>query len=284
LERSLVKPVINYLHMKYAEENTTKVRELFQRSAEEVELRGILGITSYRQVFDTLVYAQKKRLNELVESKHSQLMLDGNIISFAYVYPDGVIDNIGNMKDGVFDKQSWNIYADWYTYLNNSLDATSKKMAKTFNGIPITATTTGMASKINHVSEYFPTVVSHRVHAENAGIGWRGKNSLIVNPRYSCMIRLSGVITETPLIKTNKPLEDCGDCTSCEEACTYLMNRDKLEDYREQCRVYLDNLGLHEEVCGKCIKACVHSPRLTKPSTEPKDQRLNQVYYTQLFD
>ncbi len=279
MERRLVKPVINYLHMKDAEENTAKVRELFQSSAKEVKLRGILGVTSYRQVYDTLLDVQKKRLNELVESNHSQLMLDGNIISFAYVYPDGVIDNIGNMKNGFFDKQSWNIYADWYTYLNNSLDATSKKLAKAFDGVPITATTTGMASKISHVSEYFSTVVSHRVHAENAGIGWRGKNSLIVNPRYSCMIRLSGVITEAPLIKTGKLQEGCGDCTSCEEACAYLKNRAKLEDYREQCRVYLDNLGLNEEVCGKCIKACVYSPRLSNPP-EIKERELDQVYYT----
>ena len=224
---------------------------------------------------------QKNRMKELVGDQLSQLLEDGSIISFAYVYPDGIIDNIAVLKDGVFDKETWNIYADWYTYLNNSLDKTTKRIAEKFKGIPITATTTGMAAKISHVSEYFSTVVSHRVHAENAGIGWRGENSLIVNPRYSCMIRLSGVITMTPLIKTSKQTEGCGDCTSCEEACTYLKNRAKLDDYREQCRVYLDNLGLNEEVCGKCIKACVHSPRLSN-TPDISGRELDQIYYTNI--
>jgi epoxyqueuosine reductase QueG len=130
------------------------------------------------------------------------------------------------------------------------------------------------------VSQYFPLVVSHRVHAEKAGIGWRGKNGLIVNPRYSCMIRLSGVITDTPLVQTPTIKERCGDCTSCEESCTFLKHKERLDDYREQCRVYLDNLGLNDEVCGKCIKACVHSPRLVNAIEIPEVQPLNMVYYT----
>jgi epoxyqueuosine reductase len=267
--------------MKSAADNTENLRELFDHCAKEVKLRGIIGVTTFKRVYESMMDVQKTRMNELVGDKLSQLLENGSIISFAYVYPDGIIDNIAILEEGVFDKEAWNVYADWYTYLNNSLDKTSKKISEEFNGIPITATTTGMASKISHVSEYFPTVVSHRVHAENAGIGWRGKNSLIINPRYSCMIRLSGVITETTLIKTSKLQEGCGDCTSCEEACTYLKNRAKLDDYREQCRVYLDNLGLNEEVCGKCIKACVYSPRLSNPP-ETKDRKLDHVYYTNI--
>ncbi len=265
--------------MNNAAENTKNLRTLFDQCTQDVKLRGIIGVTSYKQVYESLMDVQKNRMKEIVGDQLSRLLDNGSIISFAYVYPDGIIDNIAVLKDGVFDKEAWNIYADWYTYLNNSLDKTSKRIAEEFKGTPITATTTGMASKISHVSEYFSTVVSHRVHAENAGIGWRGKNSLIINPRYSCMIRLSGVITMTPLIKTSKQTEDCGDCTGCEEACTYLKNRAKLDDYREQCRVYLDNLGLNEEVCGKCIKACVHSPRVSNPP-EISGGELDQIYYT----
>jgi len=153
-------------------------------------------------------------------------------------------------------------------------------IADDINGVAISATTTGVASTLSHVSQYFPTVVSHRVHAEIAGIGWRGKNGLIVNPRYSCMIRLSGVITDTPLVQTPSLNEGCGDCYSCEDACTFLKNREKLDDYREQCRVYLNNLGLDDEVCGKCIKACVYSPRLVKPIEIPEVHSLNSVFYT----
>ena len=265
-----------------AESNTLRLRELFQRASSDVSLRGILGVTRFKGVYDSLMDVQKEWMKAIVGSMFDEFLESGNIISFAFVYPEGVIDNIGLMRNGVFDKEAWNIYAGWYTYLNNSLDKASSMIAEEISGIAISATTTGLASKLTHVSQYFPGVVSHRVHAENAGIGWRGKNSLIVNPRYSCMIRLSGVITDTPLVHTHAITEECGDCASCEKACTFLKHRERLDDYREQCRVFLDNLGLDDEVCGKCIKACVHSPRLANNPEIPEDQPLNRVYYTSL--
>lgn len=263
-----------------AESNTLRLRELFQRASTDVDLRGILGVTPFRGVYDAFMDVQKHRMREIVGSLFDGFLESGNIISFAFVYPDGVIDNIGLMRGDVFDKEAWNIYAGWYIYLNNSLDRASGMIAEEINGVAISATTTGLASKLTHVSQYFPTVVSHRVHAERAGIGWRGKNSLVVNPRYSCMIRLSGVITGTPLVQTPGINEGCDDCTSCEDACTFLKHREKMDDYREQCRLYLDSLGLDDEVCGKCIKACIYSPRLANPPDIPVVQPLNRVYYT----
>lgn len=266
--------------MRDAESNTIRLRELFQKASTEADLRGILGVTPFKGVYESLMDVQKHRMREIVGSLFDGFLESGNVISFAFVYPEGVIDNIGLMRNGVFDKEAWNIYAGWYTYLNNSLDKASSMIAEDCNGVAISATTTGLASKLCHVSQYFPTVVSHRVHAQRAGIGWRGKNSLIVNPRYSCMIRLSGVITGTPLAQTSSINEGCGDCISCENACTFLKHREKLDDYREQCRVYLNKLGLDDEVCGKCIKACVYSPLLSNPPGIPVVQPLDGVYYT----
>ncbi|MCW4051143.1 MAG: hypothetical protein NWE89_15580 [Candidatus Bathyarchaeota archaeon] len=266
--------------MSEAKKNTTMLRSQFQREAETHGLRGIIGVVAFSDVYNGLMDVQKLTLQSLAGDHFQPLLENGCIVSFAYVYPDGVVDKIGHKKDGLIDKESWNVYARWYTYLNEALDATSKNLAETIDGIPITATASGIASLVSHVSEYFSMVVSHRVHAEKAGIGWRGKNSLMINPRYSCMIRLSGIITETPLIITRSSSEDCGDCTSCEEACTFLQYRQKLEDYREQCRIYLDNLGLDDEVCGKCIKACVYSPRLAIKPEMSKVQPLDDVYYT----
>jgi epoxyqueuosine reductase QueG len=266
--------------MSASDENIIKLRELFQKSSSQVNLRGILGITSYKPVFDCLLPIQKKRLIAITIERHDEFMEQGLFISFAFVYPDGVVDNIGLKKNGVFDKEAWNIYAKWYTYLNNSLDTTSKKIADVFNGVPIKATTLGLASQITRASAYYPTVVSHRVHAEFSGIGWRGKNGLVVNPKYSCMIRLSGVVSLEPLIETLKTRESCGTCNSCLVACPFLRHMDKLDDYREQCLVYMNYLALDDEVCGKCVKACVYSPRFSSPRELPNKYALNNVFYT----
>jgi len=89
-----------------AERNTLRLRELFQRASSEVSLRGILGVTQFRGVYDSLMDVQKQRMNSIVGSMFDEFLESGNIISFACVYPEGVIDNIGLMQDGVFDKEA----------------------------------------------------------------------------------------------------------------------------------------------------------------------------------
>ncbi|MCW4012556.1 MAG: hypothetical protein NWF07_06125 [Candidatus Bathyarchaeota archaeon] len=262
-------------------ENTVEIRRLFSESAKKHGLRGVLGITRYEPVFDTLMPVQKERLKAITGDHHQNLIDNGFFVSIAYAYPDGIIENIGLSKDGVFDKASWNVYAEWYKNLNKALNETSKNLAKAVNGTPLPATSEGMASQINTVKDYFPTVVSHRVHAEHAGIGWRGRNSLIINPVYSCMIRLAGVITLEPLIPTQKMDPGCGECSSCLDVCSFLRHRDRLDDYREQCLAYMNWLGLDDEVCGKCIKACVNSPIFDKHNKRVYDSGLDCLYYTE---
>jgi epoxyqueuosine reductase QueG len=266
-----------------ASKNTERLRMLFRSMAKDHKLRGILGIAKFKTVYDSLMDVQKEKLRRIVGERFQSLSKDGKFVSIAYVYPDGIADLIGIETEGGFDKDSWNIYAKWYGVLNNALNKTSEKLAEELEGFPIPATKGGIAAVVNHVHEYFPDVISHRVHAEKAGLGWRGKNSLIINPKYSCLIRLAAVITELPLILTSGLEDDCGDCTSCFEVCTFLKHMDKLDDYREQCRRYLDSLKLDDEVCGKCIKACVYSPRLSKPQGIPVQQKLENVFYTNYY-
>ncbi len=263
-----------------AEENTQRLRELFAHQASRFNLRGILGVTDYKAVYESLMPVQKERLTEIVGEQHGDLLDHGFFVSIAFVYPDGIIDNIGVTKEGVFDKESWNVYAKWYEVLNNSLNQASGTLADAFDGIPLPATTTGLASKVKSVKEYFPTVVSHVVHAEHSGIGWRGRNCLIVNPVYSCMIRLAGMISTQPLVPTAKTSLDCGECTSCLEVCKFLEHKDRLDDYRDQCLNYMNWLELDDEVCGKCIKACVHSLKFSDEKAAPISSNLDEVYYT----
>jgi len=262
-----------------ASENTQKLRELFTVTSKQFSLRGILGVTRYEPVYNALMQVQKEHLKMITGIRQTEFMKNGFIVSFAYAYPEGIIENIGLCNEGVFDIDAWNIYAKWYQKLNYTLNETANRIAKKFNGIPLPATSEGISKKVESVKDYFPTTVSHRVHTEQSGIGWRGRNSLIINPVYSCTIRLAGVITSIPLIVTPKLEADCGNCTSCLDVCTFLRHKDKLDDYREQCLAYINWLSLDDEVCGKCIKACVNSPRMnTLESTSELD--LSPLFYT----
>jgi hypothetical protein len=119
--------------MSVLDDNTMRLRELFRETSSRVNLRGILGVTGYKLVYDSLMPVQRNRLREIAGDMHDEFMMDGRLISFAYVYPDRVVDNIGLSKDGVFDKDAWNIYAEWYTYLNESRDVTPGKKAERLN-------------------------------------------------------------------------------------------------------------------------------------------------------
>ena len=134
---------------------------------------------------------------------------------------------------------------------------TSKKLAEAVSGIPLPATSEGLATTIESVKDYFPRTVSHRVHAEHSGIGWRGRNSLIVNPVYSCMIRLAAVITTEPIQVTPRYDKGCATCDNCLKACTFLKHMDRLDDYRQQCLNYMNWLGLDDEVCGMYKGMCL---------------------------
>ena len=57
--------------------------------------------------------------------------------------------------------------------------------------------------------------LSHRVIAQLAGLGWNGRNNLLVNEKYGSQIRLVTVLTDMPL-EIDRPVDmNCGDCYAC---------------------------------------------------------------------
>jgi len=238
-----------------ARTNLKLIRRVFEEESHKKELKGVLGTTHFKSVYKSLLAIQQRMLKDLCGSNFEKLMEGGSIICIAYAFPEYAIDAIGVKKGDSYDLEAWNSYGREYCRLNKALDETTARIADEINGLNIPATMSVPHAK--RVEDYYaPAVVSHRVAAEQAGIGWRGKNELIVNPQYSCAIRLSSVITNLPLERTPPTDMDCGSCRACLDACPFLRLKDKLANYREQCMRYLDSLGVINGVCGMCVKAC----------------------------
>ncbi|MHA1960657.1 MAG: hypothetical protein ACW99U_10515 [Candidatus Thorarchaeota archaeon] len=220
----------------------------------------VFGATSFEPVFNALLPVQQDWLEQQCGERFPDLLVNGSFISVAISYQDSVIDRIDSKMNGQVSYESWNKYADEYTRLNGILDDISNDLANRFEGISVPATLHNLARTIEHVTDYYGQTISHRVVAELAGLGWRGKNGLVINERFGCAVRFTSVATTLPLGFANKVAKTCGNCTACEDACSFIKHREILPNYRENCRRFIANLrkrGLKRDVCGKCIQACI---------------------------
>lgn len=56
--------------------------------------------------------------------------------------------------------------------------------------------------------------------AIKAGLGWQGKNTLLISEKYGSFLALGGIITDADLAETYPIAENrCGSCTACAQSC-----------------------------------------------------------------
>ena len=226
--------------------NIHDIREEFHRLISPRE--GLCGVAPYETVRSRLMPAQQKNLLAVGTGK--------SMVIIGVFHSPSIIEKINIRSQGKLDKKAWNVYAQEYHSLNALLNKTVLSLAEFTGGYPIPATREDTTQKIDRVEDFYDLCISHRVGAELAGLGWRGKNELIVTQHMGCAIRFASVICPDELPPGQKMENLCGDCIACLQVCPYLRKKDKLKNYREQCRRFIVALGLEGDVCGKCVKAC----------------------------
>ena len=111
---------------------------------------------------------------------------------------------------------------------------------------------------------------SFKTAAARAGIGWFGKNDVIITERYGPRVRLSAVLINAPF-EYGRPVTESRcpeDCTRCVDICPCKaikgvlwhadMPREKLIDYHRCNRMRsasIPALG-RKNACGLCLAAC----------------------------
>ncbi len=172
-------------------------------------------------------------------------------ISLAVRLSDKIIDSI--------EDRPTKLYYYHYRQVNYFLDRVALGVTqfiqnRGWNGLPIPSSQTiDWEKQRGHLS--------HKEVAQQAGLGWIGRNNLLVNPDFGSRIRLVTVLTDFPL-SCDKPIEDdCGDCRDCLGVCPARAIKERMEDFdRLACYRKLDefrkscNIGHH--ICGVCVKAC----------------------------
>jgi epoxyqueuosine reductase len=111
--------------------------------------------------------------------------------------------------------------------------------------------------------------VAERALAVRAGLGFIGKNHMLINPNLGCQIFLGEIVTDLQLQPDRPITVDCSECSECIEACpTDALRPDGQFDAR-RCINYLTiehkgsiRPGLTRKVgdrlfgCEECIRVC----------------------------
>jgi epoxyqueuosine reductase len=151
------------------------------------------------------------------------------------------------------------LYKWHYQQANQFLDRlafalTQQLTDRRFNALPIPASQ--IVDWENHRAH-----LSHRAVGEAAGLGWRGRNNLLVHPQWGSQFRLVTVLTDMPL-EADQPMENrCGDCMKCVRACPVnALGFSSAEYNLDRCHALLSRFskerGIGVHICGLCVKAC----------------------------
>ncbi len=103
--------------------------------------------------------------------------------------------------------------------------------------------------------------LSHRKLGVLAGLGWIGRNNLLVNEKLGSQFRLVSVLTNMPL-KINSPCEKgCGECRLCVKICPAGAIQETPADFShikcfEKLKGFQSQRQVEQFVCGVCVNAC----------------------------
>ncbi len=103
--------------------------------------------------------------------------------------------------------------------------------------------------------------VSHKHVAVQAGLGWIGRNNLLVSPSFGSRQRLITVLTNMPL-RTDEPMSwGCGECRACLSSCPSSSIKEDPADFDHlgcyhQIKALVKAAGISQNICGLCVKAC----------------------------
>ena len=192
-------------------------------------------------------------------------------ISVAALLPENVIRDLQHAPT----KEYYDLYYSLNDKLNEIVKAGESFLQQ--KGFSAYAQTTDRVKVDSDRCSKLP----HKTVAVKAGLGWIGKNGLLVTEKFGSAVRISSLLTNAPL-KHDIPVEgsQCGACTLCVKSCPAQAlsgtlwkagtEREKIVDvekcYEKQAEIMYGATGIKADLCGKCFAVCMYTQRYLNKS------------------
>ena len=172
-------------------------------------------------------------------------------ISFGLLVPKGVF---ATLTDGPTP-----FYLHHYRQVNYRLDIIAYELARKLEGEGVSALPFAASQMVDWQGQRGH--ISHKHIAVAAGLGWIGRNNLLVHPRHGGRLRLNTVLTDMELVPDAQLDFGCGHCSACARACpASSIGADPSGfDHKgcyEMLREFKNKRNLGHHICGLCVKAC----------------------------
>lgn len=202
-----------------------------------ISLFGVADIRPFRKDFK---YLSEKLINSF-----------DSAISLAVRLSDAILEEI--------DDKPTQLYFHHYRQANIFLDRVAFSLVQYIQGLGYDALPIPASQIVDW--QHQKGHLSHKKVAKEAGLGWMGRNNLLVNPTYGARIRLVTILTYLPLQHDHPIEDDCGECNKCLCACPAGAIKDRQEDFEhitcfEQLRLFKKRDNIGQYICGICVKAC----------------------------
>ncbi|MBN2837035.1 MAG: epoxyqueuosine reductase [Candidatus Delongbacteria bacterium] len=223
-----------------------------------------INVILKNEMVDYIGYAQLEKYEaELIKFGGDLIKGYKYGISIGIALPNSIVNQLPNRFDSnvacAYKNHAYNIINERLNLIASKLSSYLNK--KGYQTLPITA-----ADRTNE-EDAIPTV-SHKMIAHIAGLGWIGKNCLLITPKHGPRVRFISLLTNAPLKAVDNPVEQkCKNCTECMKICpaqaikgvNYELGRHREDRFDfSKCQAYFEQLKEKYKwnVCGMCLYIC----------------------------
>jgi epoxyqueuosine reductase len=225
--------------------------------------QGILELAAREEISHTGVADLAPAHDYILEQGGPVVAAFPRCVSIGIDLSDAVVDQLPD-RDHYGNAENYRLNA--YDVVNDRLSVAASKIGSLlqrngFKALP-------MSLMVKAEGRPFTAVFSHKLGAHLAGLGWIGKNCMLITPGHGPRVRWASVLTDAPLEPTGKSVDQrCGDCMECVKICPVqaYTGRNFMEtEPREarfdasKCNDYFQALEAagKPRVCGLCLYAC----------------------------